>query len=405
MPDVLAAHVRAIEEAERVPPSLDDRARALRVAQTPVGPTPEDLADRANLLLQGGLTAEAIEVLSRGDSTAWSPARMSLLGVAYLRLGEQANCLAADHAPEVCILPFRASAIHADPGPARRASALFRRVLAADSTQMDARWLLNIAHQALGEYPEGVPPRFVIPGLDAPAGGGFPRLENVAPDRGVAGMGLSGGVALDDFDGDGDLDLITTSWGPSDPIRYFANDGRGGFTEQTRAAGLNGLTGGLNLIHGDIDNDGDLDVYAVMGGAFDGDTFPNALFENPGSDNAWVTLRLEGVRSPRTPIGARVALVVEDADGSERTIHRMVSTGGSFGANSLQLEVGLGAATRLVRVEIRWPAGGAVEVLKDLELRRIHAIREGDGSSRLVDQPRIQLRRAPVAGHAHHHGD
>ena len=50
---------------------------------------------------------------------------------------------------------------------------------------------------------------------------------------------------MEDFDGDGLLDLMISSSGPMDQLRFFHNNGDGTFTERTREAGLTGETGGL----------------------------------------------------------------------------------------------------------------------------------------------------------------
>jgi hypothetical protein len=88
---------------------------------------------------------------------------------------------------------------------------------------------------------------------------------DLAPAVGVDRLGRAGGSILDDFDGDGDLDLVTSSWGLDEQIRYFRNEGNGRFTDRTKEAGLSGLTGGLNLVQADYDNDGDLDIVGAAG--------------------------------------------------------------------------------------------------------------------------------------------
>ena len=317
MPEVLAAKAREMRRAADQPLNfLINREQAARWADRPLTGRGRygTVLGRADLFLRAGRTAEAIALLTASDSATWSPQHTMLLGVAYLRQGEEANCLVAGHAAEVCILPFRGAAVHADPGPAQRAAALFARVLAADSTHGDARWLLNVASQALDGLPAGVPPTYLLPGLDGD--GSVPRLRNVAPHRGVAAMGLSGGAALDDFDGDGDLDLLATSMALDDPIRYFENDGRGHFTERTHEAGLDGLTGGLNVVHGDLDNDGDLDVLVLRGAWIRspwGD-WPNSLLRNDGDGHFTDVTAEAGMGSEHPTQTAALADVDGDGD-------------------------------------------------------------------------------------------
>ncbi|WP_412061258.1 FG-GAP repeat domain-containing protein [Rubrivirga sp. IMCC45206] len=226
-----------------------------------------DLADAT-----GGPDAIAASPLARAVHT--------LLATAHLRRGEQANCLANHHAGEVCVLPFRGAAVHADPDGAQRAADVLADLLAADPDDLGARWLFNVAHQALGTYPDGAG-EHTLPGLGAPDAA--PRWRNTAPQRGAALDGISGGVSAQDFDGDGDADLLVTSYGLADPIRYLENRG-GQFVDATEAAGLTGLTGGLNTIHGDIDHDGDADVLVLRGGWFGAvGGWPNSLLLNDGT--------------------------------------------------------------------------------------------------------------------------
>ncbi len=106
-------------------------------------------------------------------------------------------------------------------------------------------------------------------------------------------LGLSGGVVIEDLDGDAALDIMISSWGLRDPLRVFLNDGDGRFDERTDSAGLEGLTGGLNLIHADYDNDGDADVL-VLRGAWLGSqgAYPNSLLRNRG-DGTFVDVTRE----------------------------------------------------------------------------------------------------------------
>ena len=112
--------------------------------------------------------------------------------------------------------------------------------------------------------------------------------------------------------------------------------------------------------HTDLDDDGTLDIYANMGGWVPGDAFSSALFINPGNQHSWIIVTLRAVIGhlvSATAIGARVELTAVDAEGHVQAIHRVVSSGGSYGGNSLRLEVGLGLAVAVRRLRVRWPSG------------------------------------------------
>ncbi|HTL58552.1 MAG TPA: hypothetical protein VL361_22890 [Candidatus Limnocylindrales bacterium] len=82
--------------------------------------------------------------------------------IAFLRLGEQENCLAA-HNADSCVLPLRPQAYHLLPHGSRGAIALFDELLEEFPSDVTTRWLLNLAHMTLGEYPDKVPHQFLIP--------------------------------------------------------------------------------------------------------------------------------------------------------------------------------------------------------------------------------------------------
>ena len=111
----------------------------------------------------------------------------------------------------------------------------------------------------------------------------------------------------------------------------------------------------------DFDEDGDLDVFEQLGGALSCDRFYDGLFENPGFGNHWIKVRLEGRRSNRSAIGARIRVVAGD-----RLIYRHVNSGGSFGGNPFMQTIGLGKADRVDRIEVFWPTTGRTHVLEDL---------------------------------------
>ncbi len=201
----------------------------------------------------------------------------------YLRLGEQQNCL-ENHNADSCLFPIRDGGVHRDPRGSRGAIAVLDDVLAIRPTPY-AAWLLNIAYMTLGEYPDRVPARWRIPPAAFESDYDIKRFRDVAGPLGLDVDDMSGGVVMEDFDRDGFLDLMVSASGLRSPLRYFRNEGNGAFTELTDAAGLTGLVGGLNLIHGDYNNDGLADVLVLRGGWLGKDgRHPNSLLRNNGNN-------------------------------------------------------------------------------------------------------------------------
>src|SRR5262245_52534251 len=83
-------------------------------------------------------------------------------GMAFYRLGEQENCLAT-HNADSCIFPLTPKAQHLLPRGSRGAIAMFAAHLAEYPNDHATRWLLNLAHMTLGEYPDKVDSQFLIP--------------------------------------------------------------------------------------------------------------------------------------------------------------------------------------------------------------------------------------------------
>ena len=114
-----------------------------------------------------------------------------------------------------------------------------------------------------------------------------------------------------------------------------------------------------------------------MGGALPGDAYNNVLYENPGFDNHWITIKLVGVRSNRSAIGARIcAKIVENGD--HRSIYKHVNSGGTFGANPLRQAIGLGNASNIERLEIFWPTTGKTQIFHNVPSNQFIQIVEGE---------------------------
>ena len=144
---------------------------------------------------------------------------------------------------------------------------------------------------------------------------------------------------------------------------------------------------------GNMNGDGDTARYHPAGGRYPGDKAHNALCENPGNGRHWVTLRLAGTQANRSAIGARLMLTVEGSEG-ERRIAATVGSGGSFGGNSLQVELGIGEADDVPLLEVSWPGSGLRQTFRDLPADRLIQIEEG-GQPRVSRGEAIRLSRPP----------
>ena len=268
--DLLAA-----ERAELVDLPVDAEA-AIRVR---LG----QLIGRDDLRL--GRNQEAVDRLEAAYSLAGSDSveEVFALAVANLRRAESENCV-VHRDPMNCILPIQGGGIHRNQASARNAVRLLNKVLERQPNHLTARWLLNLAAMALGEYPDTVGEAFRIPPSRFESEAEFPRFPEVAATLGLDTISLSGGVIADDFNDDGWLDVVVSDWNPDGQLRYFQNGGDGTFADRTNDAGLIGLLGGLNLVQADYDNDGDLDILVLRGAWLEeaGRGYPNSLLRNDG---------------------------------------------------------------------------------------------------------------------------
>jgi hypothetical protein len=197
------------------------------------------------------------------------------------------------------------------------------------------------------------------------------------------------GTSFLDYDNDADLDLVTVNGHVlTNPEKYdrrsvyaqrnllFRNEGGGRLTEVGRAAGPGFAPEKVSraLAVGDIDNDGDLDLVITN----NGQTVDLLCNEGGNRQNA-VLIRLVGRRSNRDGIGARLAVTVAGS-----TQIREVKSGSSYLAqHDLRVHVGLGRATVVTRLDIRWPSG-LRESLHDLPANQIVTIVEGEGVTERV---------------------
>ncbi len=204
------------------------------------------------------------------------------LALAYLRLGETDNCTQM-RGQRACLFPLQRSAVHQMPRGAQGAVRELTALLEGNPSDAQSQWLLNVAYMQLGRYPQDVPARWLVPESRFRSEALLPEFPEVAASSGVDITGHAGGVLVEDFDGDGRLDILVSSSGPLDQMHLFHNNGNGTFSDRTRQSGLMGETGGLNLVLTDYNNDGLPDVLVLRGGWWGKQgCYPLSLLRNNG---------------------------------------------------------------------------------------------------------------------------
>ena len=207
-----------------------------------------------------------------------------LLALSALRLGEQENCI-LNHTSASCIVPIEGDGRHTIKKGSEMALTIYQEILNESPDDLTSKVLLNIAAMTLGKYPESIPVSMRLPKGYFSSEVAFPKFPDIASFLQVDTRGLAGGVAVEDFDNDGLLDIIASSWGFQDQIQYFRNNGAGRFEDMTMHAGLQGVTGGLNIRHADYNNDGFVDILILRGAWFnDQGKIPNSLLKNNGNN-------------------------------------------------------------------------------------------------------------------------
>ncbi len=281
------------------------------------GPGEKDVLDRlakAAFLLYEGEAIQAYETLAeaRRRVEASGTLRGRLLysviyfqGVAALRRGENENCIEC-RGEGSCIFPLRPEAVHAKPVGSRLAIHHFTEYLEQFPDDQVVRWLLNLCYMTLGEHPDGVAREYLFNFSDFGRDADIGRFRDIAHRVGLNRFNMAGGAIMDDFDNDGLLDIVVSTWDSGMPMAYFRNQGDGTFLDCTEAAGLSKQVGTFNLVQTDYNNDGFLDIYVMRGGWLPQPMRPTLLRNNGNGTFSDVT-RAAGLMDPVNSLAAQWA--------------------------------------------------------------------------------------------------
>ncbi|MBI5486584.1 MAG: CRTAC1 family protein [Deltaproteobacteria bacterium] len=186
-------------------------------------------------------------------------------------------------------------------------------------------------------------------------------FTDIREEAGIAYSETHSNPAWGDVENDGDIDLFLTDIYVGYRSFLYRNDGDNTFTDATYPSGID-VDNGWGCAWADADRDGRLDLA----------TRSFWLNRTPDAGH-WLEVRLAGTDSNAAAIGAQVAVTA-----GGRTMLRQVEGGSGTGVqNSLILHFGLGSATQAATVSIRWPSG-LVEDYADVDADQVVTYREGD---------------------------
>ncbi len=256
-----------------------------------------------------------------------------------------------------------------------------------------------------------------------------------------------------DYDNDGDMDATLTNWGGSSgglANRLYRNDG-GTFTEITDVQFSSIADVSLGQVWADFDNDGDQDIYigndsnghgrlfknsngslesntthapealgtrrGMAAGDYNGDGKIDLVTVGPGNNmqlyrndlfnpGAYLKVKLEGVMSNRSGIGAKVRATANIAGTITTQLRELQSQTNFNSQNAMEIHFGLRNATVVDRLEIEWPSG-TVDLLTDVAVNQTLELVEGQnvGNESVVpNQIAIQIESIfphPIQGEGH----
>ncbi|PLX14685.1 MAG: hypothetical protein C0597_09625 [Marinilabiliales bacterium] len=178
-------------------------------------------------------------------------------------------------------------------------------------------------------------------------------------------------AAWGDIDNDGDEDLYVSTWNSIN--LFYINNGDGTFTKNENEAIVtdSDSISTATSVWGDFDNDGDLDF--ITANCIDS---KNIYYENVGNNNNWISIKLEGTISNRSAVGAQIR-VKAVINGQEVQQMREISASNGFRTlnNGFRAHFGLGNADIIENIEVKWPSGKK-SIINKIDVNQFFLIKE-----------------------------
>jgi tetratricopeptide (TPR) repeat protein len=220
-------------------------------------------------------------------------------------------------------------------------------------------------------------------------------FKDVTAEVGLDKINVPMGANFGDVDNDGFLDIFLATGGPEYgaliPKMLLRNDEGRSFVDITASSGTGELHKGHAVAFADLANRGSEDILVSIGGATPADAHAFRVFENPGSKNDWLTVKLVGVKTNRSAIGARIKVTVQNEGRAARSIYRTVGSGGSFGASPLQQHLGLGKSAKISNLEVWWPASGTRQNFSNVGVNQFIEVKEFARNYTKLDRKAFRL--------------
>ena len=215
--------------------------------------------------------------------------------------------------------------------------------------------------------------------------------------------GCSFGSAFEDYDNDGDLDLFVANGFCNGLIVNFLykNDGAGNFVRDQDALPSFITPCSYGAAWGDLNDDGFPDL--VVANCKKTNTAPqpnHSVFINNGNGNNWLKIKLIGVTSNLSAIGARIRVSTNNGGQALHQIREISAQSGYCGQNSLTAHFGAGASAQIDSISIRWPSG-LIQTLGITPVNQTITVVEGQSSGvhALESNPAFGVQVAPNPVH------